>query len=65
MGVVKERRQQQLRELEQEKQQNLERKLAIIEKIKAMATSPEEANKSYKEFKTLQEEWREIKNVPA
>ena len=65
MGVVKERRQQQLRELEQEKQQNLERKLAIIEQIKAMATSPEEANKSYKEFKTLQEEWREIKNVPA
>ena len=65
MGVVKERRQQQLRELEQEKQQNLERKLAIIDQIKAMVTSPEEANKSYKEFKALQEEWREIKNVPA
>ncbi len=65
MGVIKEKRQQQLRELEQEKQQNLERKLAIIEKIKTMITSPEEANKSYKEFKTLQEEWRDIKNVPA
>ena len=65
MGVIKEKRQQQLRELEQEKLQNLERKLAIIEKIKTMITSPEEANKSYKEFKTLQEEWRDIKNVPA
>ena len=65
MGVIKEKRQQQLRELEQEKQQNLERKLAIIEKIKTMITSPEEANKSYKDFKALQEEWREIKNVPA
>ena len=65
MGVIKEKRQQQLRELEQEKQQNLERKLAIIEKIKTMITSPEEANKSYNEFKTLQEEWRDIKNVPA
>ena len=65
MGVIKEKRQQQLRQLEQEKQQNLERKLAIIEKIKTMVTSPEEANKSYKDFKALQEEWREIKNVPA
>ena len=65
MGVIKEKRQQQLRELEQEKQQNLERKQAIIEKIKTMVTSPEEANKSYKDFKALQEEWRDIKNVPA
>ena len=65
MGIVKEKRQQQLRELEQEKQQNLERKLAIIEKIKNMITSPEEANKSYKDFKALQDEWREIKIVPA
>ncbi len=65
MVIVKERRQQQLREMEQEKQQNLDRKLAIIEKIKNMATSPEEANKNYKDFKALQDEWREIKNVPA
>ena len=30
-----------------------------------MATSPDEANKSYQEFKTLQQEWKEIKAVPA
>jgi hypothetical protein len=65
MLVVREKRQQQFRQLEQEKQENLERKLAIIEKIKSMVTSPEEANKSYKDFKALQDEWREIKNVPA
>ena len=65
MSVIREKRQQQLREMEQEKQQNLERKLAIIEKLKTMVTSPEEANKSYKDFKALQDEWREIKNVPA
>jgi len=65
MVIIKEKRQQLFREQEQEKQANLEKKLAIIEKIKAMVTSPEEANKSYKEFKALQDEWREIKNVPA
>ena len=65
MGVIKEKRQQLFREQEQEKLDNLQKKLAIIEKIKTMITSPEEANKSYKEFKALQDEWREIKNVPA
>ena len=65
MGVIKEKRQKLFREQEQEKQDNLQKKLDIIEKIKSMVTSPEEANKSYKDFKALQEEWREIKNVPA
>ena len=65
MGVIKEKRQKLFKEQEQEKQENLEKKLAIIEKIKAMITSPEEANKSYKDFKALQDEWREIKTVPA
>ena len=65
MVVVREKRQQLFRQQEQEKQDNLEKKLAIIEKIKSMVTSPEEANKSYKDFKTLQDEWKEIKNVPA
>ncbi|MBR4921118.1 MAG: DUF349 domain-containing protein [Prevotella sp.] len=65
MGVIKEKRQKLFKEQEQEKQENLQKKLDIIEKIKGMVTSPEEANKSYKEFKALQEEWKEIKNVPA
>ena len=65
MSIIKEKRQQLFKEMEQEKQENLQKKLDIIEKIKAMVTSPEEANKSYKEFKALQDEWREIKNIPA
>ena len=65
MGIIKERRQQQFREQEAEKEENLKKKLEIIEKIKAMVTSPEEANKTYQEFKTLQQEWRDIKAVPA
>ena len=65
MGIIKERRQQQFREQEAEKEENLKKKLDIIEKIKAMVTSPEEANRAYPEFKALQQEWKEIKNVPA
>ena len=65
MGIIKEKRQKLFKEQEQEKQDNLQKKLDIIEKIKNMITSPEEANKSYKDFKALQDEWREIKNVPA
>ena len=65
MGIIKERRQQQFREQEAEKEENLKKKLEIIEKIKAMVTSPEEANKTFQEFKALQQEWRDIKAVPA
>ncbi len=65
MILIKEKRQQMFKEQEQEKQDNLQKKLDIIEKIKSMITSPEEANKSYKDFKALQDEWREIKNIPA
>ena len=65
MSVIKERRQQIFREQEAEKEENLKKKQTIIEKIKAMVTSPEEASKTYQEFKALQQEWREIKAVPA
>ena len=50
---------------EQEKQANLEKKLAIIEQMKELADSPEDANKAYHDFKKLQAEWNEIKNIPA
>ena len=65
MVLIKEMRARAFQELEKEKEENLKRKLAIIEKIKNMATSPEEANRSYQEFKRLQQEWKEIKAVPA
>lgn len=64
MQIIKEKRAKAFQEQEAEKQVNLQRKLDIIEKIKAMATSPEEANKNYNEFKELQKEFKEIKSVP-
>ena len=65
MQIIKEKRAKIFLEQEEEKQENLAKKLEIIEKIKAMATSPEEANQSYNDFKTLQQEWKDIKAVPA
>lgn len=65
MTIIREKRAKIFQQQEAEKQDNLRKKLDIIEKIKAMATSPEQANKSYNDFKTLQQEWKEIKAVPA
>ncbi len=65
MTTVKERRAQLLAEQEREKQSNMERKLAIIERIKEMAATPDSADKAYNEFKQLQAEWKELKNVPS
>ena len=65
MQIIKEKRAKIFLAQEEEKQANLQKKLEIIEKIKAMTTSPEEANNSYQDFKALQQEWKEIKNIPA
>lgn len=65
MSIIKEKRQKAFQEQESEKQDNLKKKLNIIETIKGMITSPEEANKRFQEFKSLQQQWKEIKAVPA
>ena len=65
MAIIKERRAKIFKEQEEEKEANLQRKLEILDKIKAMITTPEEVNKSFQDFKALQQEWKEIKAVPA
>ncbi len=65
MILVKEKRQQAFLAQEEQKQDNLKRKEAIIERIKAMITTPEEVNENFSEFKKLQQEWKDIKNIPA
>lgn len=65
MTLIKEKRAKLHQQQEQEKKENLKRKEEIIEKIKGMTTSPDAANKAYQEFKALQQEWKEIKLVPA
>lgn len=65
MSIIKEKRQKAFLELEEQKQENLKRKEAILEKLKTMATTPEEANKNFQEVRALQQEWKTIKTVPA
>ena len=52
------------RSVEDERQENLRRKYKIIEDIKELANSQESINKTFQEFKDLQDQWREIGPVP-
>ncbi len=65
LSVIRERRQKAFLELEQLKADNLMKKMDILDKIKAMTTTPEETGAHYQEFKALQEEWKTINPVPA
>ena len=65
MQTIRERRASVQEAMEQQKQDNLKRKLEILERIQQLASTPEEANKNFDEFKALQNEWKEIKAVPA
>ena len=64
MTVIREKRSAQIAELERQKEENLQVKLSIIEELKELVESPDDANKSYTEFKKLQQQWNETKLVP-
>lgn len=63
--IVREKRAAQHKAQEQQKEENYLKKLRIIEKIKVILDNPDEVNKSYNEFRELQNEWNSIKDVPA
>lgn len=64
MASIKEKRSALASELEKQKEDNLQVKLSIIEELKELVESPDDANKSYNEFKKLQQQWNEVKLVP-
>ncbi|WP_419520734.1 DUF349 domain-containing protein [Alistipes putredinis] len=64
MSVIKDKRNTLTAELERQKEMNLQIKLSIIEELKELVESPDDANKSYTEFKKLQQQWNEVKLVP-
>lgn len=63
-SLIRERRAAQLQEQEAMRQENYAKKLAIVERIKALLNNPEEANQAYNEVKELQQQWKEIGCVP-
>ncbi|WP_321344732.1 DUF349 domain-containing protein [uncultured Draconibacterium sp.] len=52
------------KQLEAEKEENLQKKYDVIEKIKGLINNEESINKTFNEFRDLQREWREIGLVP-
>ena len=64
MASIKEKRNQLVAQIEKEKEDNLQIKLSIIEELKELVESPEDANKSYQEFKKLQQQWNDTKAIP-
>ena len=63
---IKEKRADILAKEDAEKEKNIARKLTIIEQVKVLSETQgqEDFNKVYQEFKSLQQEWNEIKLVP-
>lgn len=65
LNELKRRRAEQQAELEKLKEQNLLKKQAILDRIKEMSATPESANQNYKEFRELQNQWRELTLIPV
>ena len=51
--------------VEEQKVVNLQQKNAILEELKQLINSEETLKKTYDEFRTLQDKWKEIGQVPA
>lgn len=64
MTAIKEKRIAAANELERQKEENLQIKLSIIEELKELVELNEDPNKSYTEFKKIQQQWNETKLVP-
>ena len=65
MAVIREKRAAVAAAHEQEREENYQKKLEIIDKIKALTENPDEINRGYNDFKELQQQWNDIKEVPA
>ena len=52
-------------EQEKQKADNLQKKLGIIEELKALIYSEETLKKTYDDFRALQDRWKEIGQVPS
>ncbi|MCQ2076466.1 MAG: DUF349 domain-containing protein [Bacteroidaceae bacterium] len=65
MIAIREKRASQQKAQEEQREANLAKKMQIIDRIKVILEKPDDVNKSYKDFKALQQEWNETGEVPA
>lgn len=63
LGVIKEKKAALIAEQEAERQKNYERKNQIIEEIKALAADTDNVNKTFPQFKELQQEFKTVGEV--
>ncbi len=65
LNEIKEKRASLVAVEEKLREENYEKKLGVIEAIKNLTESTDDFNKLYREFKDLQQQWNDIKLVPA
>jgi hypothetical protein len=64
LKLIRDRRNQFFRQQEEQKTDNLRRKVELIEKLRELIDVPDQSNQ-FEAFKELQKEWRSIGPVPA
>ena len=64
LTAIREKRAEAQKELDRIREQNLLRKEAILDRLKTMIDNADTVPVSYDDFQTIQQEWRDIKDVP-
>ncbi len=65
MAIIKDKRAEQQREIERVLEENFLKKEAILSRIQEMIDNADKEQASYNDFKALQQEWKNVGNVPA
>lgn len=65
MAIIKDKRAEQQREIERVQEENFLKKEAILSRIQEMIDNADKEQASYNDFKALQQEWKNVGNVPA
>ncbi len=65
MNIIKEKKAAAQEALEIVQKENYKKKLALLDQFKALIEKANTEGASYNEFKTLLQEWKDIKEVPA
>ena len=65
MNIIKEKKAAAMEALEIVRKENYKKKLELLDRFKALIEKANTEGASYNEFKTILQEWKEIKEVPA